>query len=170
MSQIETYLRQLHDLRVRDKHGGLDGWRYPTIEAFLLQYGRLWKPMPLGRHRFVRMPIQQCFANALKLALRRPDLTYVEGWAGRLIPIHHAWCVDEVGAVVDPTWRPLPPLPDPEEYFGVPFLARWVQRVVRQSRLSGVLYNYRSNFSCLTEEPETFLDPRWAPTLEQTGG
>lgn len=50
---------------------------------------------------------RQCFANAARLALDHDDLTYVEGY-GMVedIPMvmAHAWCVDRMGKVVDPTW------------------------------------------------------------------
>lgn len=29
--------------------------------------------------------------------------------------MHHAWCVDKHGVVIDPTWR------DGNDYFGIPF-------------------------------------------------
>jgi hypothetical protein len=64
--------------------------------------------VPPGEKRF-------CFRNAFRLAATRPDLHYVEGYGvstgGEGMPSRHAWCIDRVGRVFDPTWgdpeRPL---------------------------------------------------------------
>jgi hypothetical protein len=47
-----------------------------------------------------------CYRNASQLVMKRPDLTYAEGFAhtdGGFI-VMHAWAVDAAGNVVDPTW------------------------------------------------------------------
>jgi hypothetical protein len=65
-----------------------------------------------------RGPKKQCFANAAQLARSTSGLHYVEGYAvaGRLmLPLAHAWCVDDEGRVYDPTW------PDGRDYYGVVF-------------------------------------------------
>ncbi len=72
-----------------------------------------------------------CFENAGKLVMNSVDWKYVEGYAisERLgILIHHAWCLDENGIVVDSTWK------DPQhcQYMGIPFSdAQLCQQLVK---------------------------------------
>lgn len=85
--------------------------------VFTLKMGRAWTAqalpadVPLG-------PRKRCYENASKLVLERSGLAYVEGYACApgLPPLHHAWCVDTHGQVIDNTFR------DPEltQYYGVP--------------------------------------------------
>lgn len=70
----------------------------------LLKDGKFYSPQPLPK-RYAYGEMKQCFANAARLALATPDLTYCEGVALAIIPTHHAWCIDTKGRVVDPTWR-----------------------------------------------------------------
>jgi hypothetical protein len=66
------------------------------------------------------------------------DLTYVEGFATHPHPgevMHHGWCVDAEGRVLDPTWG-VPGL----AYFGVPFRRSYSElRYVDQGGLVGSL-------------------------------
>lgn len=70
----------------------------------VMEQGRFWTPAPKPDNVKAGTP-KQCFDNAYKLASRRSDLRYVEGWALGIIPVHHAWCVDAEGNVIDNTWR-----------------------------------------------------------------
>ena len=45
----------------------------------------------------------QCFNNCMKIAVRHPELQYFEGTAAPIIPVEHAWLVDQRGIVLDPT-------------------------------------------------------------------
>ena len=60
-----------------------------------------------------------CFENAYRLSRKtKGRLRYCEGFGLRTtigFPIHHAWCVDQDGRVVDPTWSD----PDACEYLGI---------------------------------------------------
>lgn len=63
-------------------------------------------------------PPKQCFSNTFKACLADESLIYCEGYATSPqvggIPIHHAWCVNEQGQVIDLTTNL-------EDYFGIPF-------------------------------------------------
>lgn len=71
----------------------------------LLEQGKFYTPIVLpDTIQYGRM--QECFANAVRLAMADETLTYCEGFAyGGLIPVHHAWCINEAGEVLDNTWR-----------------------------------------------------------------
>lgn len=110
-------------------HGTQDEWRglvYAGFEDLLLKHGRFYVPQELPR-KYNRKAMKQCFHNAAALARgSRGQLTYVEGIAAGIIPVHHAWCVDAAGKVVDVTWDPMG-----TAYFGVPFPTDRVRRMQR---------------------------------------
>lgn len=90
------------------------------MHELLLERGRFF--LPAERPDSVsRLKQKACFENAFLLASQSSELVYVEGlavWSG--LYLHHAWCVDARGVVVDPTW--------PEAgsaYLGLPF-GPWV--------------------------------------------
>lgn len=99
-------------------------FRYLCQEDFVLREGtvfeRVARYMPF---RHSRGPVKFCFANSIYLALREPRLHYVEGYAfGAVIPVHHAWLVDDSGTVFDSTWR------EPgKAYMGVVFKTEYVR-------------------------------------------
>lgn len=78
------------------------GFAYISPSDFILKNGTPFlngfsdRKVPSGRPRM-------CFDNAFKLA-KRFKLTYVEGYAMNIIPVHHAWCVDAEGKIIDNTW------------------------------------------------------------------
>ncbi|MBX5212597.1 hypothetical protein HJB83_33820 [Rhizobium sp. NZLR11] len=64
--------------------------------------------------------------------LVRRDVTYVEGFAldpALPIPVEHAWLVDDIGQVIDPTWDDN----IGHIYYGVPFERNFVARMMEQS-------------------------------------
>lgn len=76
--------------------------RYRSFEELVLNLGTLsrWEPLP---PHVSKMPYKQCYANAL-LTAQEHDLAYVEGFACRMLTTMHAWCEDDEGRVIDPTW------------------------------------------------------------------
>ena len=110
---------------------------------FMLKHGREY---PIGPHSYAlpRREPKACFMNATHLAIELPHLTYVEGkvMLFDIITIDHAWCVDEEGVVVDPTFAP--GISDNTYdriggYFGVPFRTDYIEKAVRLNKLYGVL-------------------------------
>jgi hypothetical protein len=80
------------------------GWRFPCVEALVLDQGRWFTPAPLPAGR-LRGPDGECAANAAAHS-RTHGLTYVEGFAYHdtgLITLH-AWTSHADGTVEDPTW------------------------------------------------------------------
>lgn len=76
------------------------------LNRFLLAYGEAFRPVH-GPDDVDEAPKRWCYRNAYRLARQRPGLRYYEGvslapgWDG--FPSNHAWCVDQAGAVLDPT-------------------------------------------------------------------
>ncbi|MER7755278.1 hypothetical protein [Kitasatospora sp. NPDC097643] len=117
-----------------------------SAEAVVLAQGRLQSPSgwPAGMPR--RSDGGDCFRNAWRIALKSAALksvalTYVEGFVleedGTVA--RHAWCADEAGHALDPTWRD----GRARAYAGVGMAAAWVAAVQRRTctrtRFPGVL-------------------------------
>ncbi|MEU9043618.1 MULTISPECIES: hypothetical protein [unclassified Kitasatospora] len=122
-------------LRARASRGAL------TAEAVVLAQGRLQTPSPWPTGMPRRGNGGACFPNASRIAGRSPALAYVEGYVieddGTVS--RHAWCADEHGHALDPTW------PDgrARAYAGIGMALAWVTAVQRrtctQTRFPGVL-------------------------------
>lgn len=82
------------------------GLVYAGSPDFVLQHGTWYAPAPLTFRE--RGAPKMCFGNAIMLAVKRPELVYVEGYALSPVlaaPIHHAWNATPAGELVDITWR-----------------------------------------------------------------
>lgn len=75
---------------------------YGSYEELVLARGQLfpWRPRPT---HIPKLPARGCYRNASQIAGRH-RLTYVEGYAMAMIPVAHAWVVDDDGFVIDATW------------------------------------------------------------------
>lgn len=108
-----------------------------AIEGWLLERGEEFEGVARPSWLRRKQP-KACFRNAYELALARSDLTYCEGFIVTIVPvlIHHAWCVDGDGGIVEPT------LADPVgvSYFGVRVPLQGLLRVIADSETFGVLY------------------------------
>ena len=87
-------------------------FKYLSHEAFFLKYGLQFTPQPFpSKFKKWHGEMGDCSLNALLLACAyQNELHYVEGFAlsakiAAESPHLHAWCVDNDGNVVDPTWR-----------------------------------------------------------------
>lgn len=98
--------------------------------VFTLKMGRAWAAQPLPS--WVTLgPLRQCYENAGLLCIGNPGLTYVEGYAQPpgLPPVHHAWCIDMDGRVIDNTFRDC----SSSQYFGVPIRAETLRALVEKT-------------------------------------
>ncbi len=137
------HLEAFRDFMV-EHHATREGLHYQGDLDLVLREGRGFESVPWrtwhGRG-YRRGPERQCFKNAHELAWRVPELTYVEGFATcGLLPVHHAWCSDAEGRVVDPTWREKDRRAVKEwEYHGIPLRLAWVDAVTFDKGTYGVL-------------------------------
>lgn len=126
-----NYLNAMVEMR-KSMHQQRDGFRYSCMEEFVLQEGmacKVTKDSFKGR----RMEAGNCFGNCTQHA---PGLTYCEGYAGSVIPLHHAWLANSMGEVIDPTWK------DGKDYIGVPFRDAFVFKTILRKGTYGVIDDY----------------------------
>ena len=77
---------------------------YKSTQKLVLTYGKSF--IKTVKSPFKGKP-QSCFENCLNALSLYPQLNYCEGFAisdDVLIPISHAWLVNNAGEVIDPTW------------------------------------------------------------------
>lgn len=116
-----------------------------SMPTFVGALGRLW---PTGGERPEHLKPgepKNCYGNAAQAALSFPELTYVEGYATGIIPVEHAWCVDESGKVVDTTWD------DSQQcaYYGVPFRTDWLRKFLIEKTTYGVIDDWERGYPLL---------------------
>lgn len=126
---------------------------------FVLLHGKAYKPAPF---KGKKKPDKMCFKNALHYALAN-NLKYVEGYAkpGYIeMAMDHAWCADEEGNVIDPTWRN----GEEAEYYGVEF----DPNLAVQMMVTAGYYGLFSNGSGALNVPffKKFY-PEWWATVEK---
>lgn len=145
----QTFLRQLSSLGV-------------LVGGFYLLLGRAFAPAALPRGTRAG-PLGQCYANAGRAALEDSSLIYCEGFALRegLIPMHHAWCLNSRGEVLDLTW----PFSAGNEYLGVALQTSVLRDHVMQGEVWGLLAD-RLPAQWVQKDPAQYLHPDWLPKPE----
>ncbi len=121
------------------------------FDQFIIEHGVAYCGRRLPR-RYSYGAERYCFMNAANLAIAQDDLTYVEGYGliSRLgIPMHHAWCIDAKGKVIDTTWRDIK-----VDYIGVPIPAKLLISELLRSKTYALLYDRHDRVN------QRFID-RW---------
>jgi hypothetical protein len=162
-SAITQYLE--FTTNFRKLHIPSPDFKYSCFEDFVLNVGQPFINY-IKRPKWVRKGvIKQCFKNCFDEVLRYPDkLTYCEGYATGVIPVHHAWCLTKDGEVIDPTWDGRDIGNKNIEYFGVPFKRSYILKVALETGYYGAIDNWSQKFPLLTEEHKTedFLETFFA--------
>lgn len=135
---------------------------FVSLGHLVLTYGIQFQyaPLPKGINPG---KLQQCFANATALSdRRRGELIYVEGYCAGLIPMMHAFCVDEHDRVVDNTWCP-PHCSPGQSYFGIPFRRDYMATMQLRTGYYGMLDQWEANWPIfeVAHQPEKFIHPRF---------
>jgi len=148
-ANCEQYLQQMSRL------GVLSG-------DFYLLLGAAYAGQPLPPE-FRLGPERHCYMNAGRLAADSAELVYCEGFALRagLFPMHHAWCIDSAGKVIDPTWEY-----DPDnEYFGVALSTDFLLGTTVDKGVWGLLREHLPD-SVVRRQPAEYLHPCRLPPTE----
>lgn len=131
---------------------------YDGPEDFLLKHGRWFDPRPRPTWMKLGAP-KCCYANSILAVAADSRLTYVEGYAWKIIPVLHGWVIDRKGRLCEVTWT------EPGiAYLGVEFSVGRADNASWDGDAS-VLTDSRSGFS-IYEKPWTGEDfkRKWEPT------
>ena len=153
VESLKQYLQMQVDLIRRTCRATND---YVNCSDFILQNGHPFIPAPLPKD-ISRGIMKECFRNAFMLMAAHSELIYVEGYASGVIPVYHAWCVDQKGKVVDPTWGD-----DGQVYFGVPFSSGFVREQTLKSKKYGLIDAWDQHWPLFSMEKDLWIHPTYA--------
>jgi hypothetical protein len=125
------------EIRKKCKMNGHLKWC--CFEELVLKFGQEYESQPRPKKFKAGIP-KQCFHNSAKLAIRRPDLVYVEGYGFMKnlgLPILHAWVVERgSNKAID--------------VIGIPFTTQYIRsRLKASSDTVSMLDDYRNDFPLL---------------------
>ena len=148
MSDLQNMLMDYMEFMVKMRSGmnKPKGAIYLGMEDFVSKNGELFTSCKYPKKYIeFRGEKRDCYRNAFQLMMSNSELTYVEGYGISKtipLPIPHAYCVDEEGNVVDPTWD------DQEDciYFGVKFSSEYTYETIMRTQIYGLIENYKERF------------------------
>lgn len=124
-------------------------WEYSCIEEFVLRNGRSLGGMSTKPRWIPQGTIKECFSNCFNILVRYPEtVTYCEGYATGIIPVHHAWLLYK-NKVIDPTWHGRHKMSS-VEYYGIPFRYDYVVKTAIDSGYYSVLDNFAMRYPLLS--------------------
>ena len=142
MSEVLEYVNNLRRFQVLNGIKRRRRYAYESVEELLLEHGQEWTP---ARNQDDGLPLvktwpKQCFDNAYRMArASRGRLQYAEGYAVSIIPVEHAWLINEAGEVIDPTWH-RHGNGIGREYFGVTIPLERVKEIRSLGRVATALF------------------------------
>jgi hypothetical protein len=118
------------------------------LYKFIYDNGHYYKSIPLPKDVPMGVP-KECYHNAAILSLALPDLTYVEGVARGILPVSHAWCINESNEVVDNTW----PYNPSDEYFGIAFNREYIaKRVFKYKKAIPLIDDWEADWPLINDK------------------
>jgi len=149
MNLVQEHLKIL--VEMQSKHHP----EFKSTYAFVLENGQEFEPIVLPEGVSRGAP-KDCFGNAFRSILRHQDLVYVEGFAMGIIPVHHAWVATPEMKAIDVTWDEHLAGAEPT-YFGVPFSREYVLQRACQTKIAGVLDQWREGWPLENGKHENWL-------------
>jgi hypothetical protein len=143
MGETRDYIEML--AKFREENMPTTKLKYNGIEAFVLAHGRDMGDMAPLPEDVGNGTKKECFKNAMELAMER-GWTYCEGYASSAIPTMHAWCLDDEGNVIDPTWD------EGRDYIGVEIPTDYALKTILRRGAYGVIENMEEGYPLLTGE------------------
>jgi len=133
-----------------------DDKKRPSIEKFVLENGRYFKPAPLPRG-IPHGDVHNCFENAFLLAVKnKTKFLYCEGYATTgLLPVLHSWVIDTNGNVIDNTWAP-DGSNEKMEYFGIAFDWDYITKQFKTMKHFGLINDEKRKWPLLTGQIKNF--------------
>lgn len=123
-----------------------DGLIWNSFEQIVLDKGQRYKRAKLPKEFTMGVP-RYCFHNSLAVALKNPDLVYVEGFAFScgIMPVHHAWLARKgktnVIEITNDNYT---------AYLGIPFTHEYLKyRYSIMKDSASLLDDWRNQFPCL---------------------
>lgn len=135
---------------------------YHCLEEFVLKHGTSFTPHPLPAGMPFGEP-RNCFGNSANLAMMDPRLTYCEGYAIGVLPVHHAWVVNRKREVIDVTWRS-----GGVEYYGIPIRTAYLVRRLRLQERYGLIDVWEERWPMLKDPPSKWLKTSSLPAPPQS--
>lgn len=111
------------------------GHKYESFHDLVVVEGKSFQP-PIEDDPSIKGEMQQCFHNAWQAAMDDPDLTYVEGFASGIIPVHHAWVTRDGKHAIEVTWE------SGNGYYGIPMKTDWVTARLMRRGYTGVFGDF----------------------------
>ena len=144
--KVQEYLEMCTLARKQNGKNLPEDFQYSCFEDFVLTNGKfMGRRSPLS-NKFPKGKMKECFLNAYHLSQSEEGLTYCEGYAMGIIPVLHAWCINQKGQVIDNTWI------TGEEYFGVEFTREFVIKTALKRKYFGIIDDWQNRWPLLRGE------------------
>lgn len=155
MSQTEAQMREYLEFHANfnREHAPKD-IMYAGPEDWLLKHGKPMQTSSRARPVGIRkLANKLCYSNTYRRAVEH-NWRYCEGYAhGSVIPVWHAWCLDDNGFVVETTWKETG-----SAYLGVVLPEDLLHEVMMETRYYGLFQNMDAMEKLLTGQYDERID------------